>query len=309
MRGGQPKTGYRRFIEARDFEPGYRDVGERVTASLAAASSRLAILPFDQEMDVPGLSEIVRRHIADQIANHLRPDQVAFTEFFSQDELDQRMTVTEQQHMTRERAIALGRRIGAARVVWGRIYGAHTETNTDRYQGNIYRKDEGRDSSGRTIDRYAEIPFEAVRRERRVSVSVTSEVLDVNDEDAITHYEESPRAAARTVYTSFVPDVDCARYSLVPPSMRDRDSDRAGRTEHGWHDTFGSWAVPGLLERARRDHGRRSYRHEYRDEFLANTIEQPVFLDDLPDETDLLVVALDGVWRGVLTQVREQDEK
>jgi hypothetical protein len=303
------KEAYRRFYEARSYWPGYQDVEARAQQAFQEAHVRLAILPFDDEMDVPGLADQVRQQMAAEVAKRLRPDQLVFTEIVPADEVDRRITVDEQRHMSAERAVAIGRRIGASRVVWGRIYGAHFETNTDRYVGSLFRREEYRDSSNRTVTRYAEVGFEAVRRQRTVTVRVSSQVMDANEAQAVTQRDRTLDASARTVYTSYVPDGECDHYSLVTPDMKQHDSDRAGRIEGSWHDTFGSWTVPALLQCSRDNHSRRSYRSAYRDEFRSNTVERPYFLDDMPTEADLLCVALYGSGRDIVDQIREQDEK
>lgn len=306
---GAAKEAFRRFDAARGYWPNYRDVDARAQASFREAHVRLAILPFDDEMNVPGLSEQVRQQMAAEVDRRLRPDQLTFTEIVPQAEIDRRMTVEEQKHMTSERAVAIARRIGASRVVWGRIYGAHFETNNDRYVGSVYRREEFQDSLHHTVTRYVEVGFQAVRRERDVTVRVASQVLDTDEVEPVTQREKTFQAAARTVYTSYLPDGDCDRYCLVPPDLKQRDSDRARRVEGAWHDTFGSWSVPAFLECARSNHSRRSYRSEYRDEFRSNTVDRPYFLDDMPTETDLMLVALYGSGRDVVDQVREQDDK
>jgi hypothetical protein len=308
-RAGDDKEAYRRYSEARGYWPGYRDVDARAQKAFQDARVRLAILPFDDEMNVPGLADQVRQQMASEVANRLRPDQLTFTEIIPADELDRGMTVDEQRHMTSDRAVAIARRIGASRVILGRIYGAHFETNTDRYVGSVYRREEYSDSSNRTVTRYTEVGFEAVRRQRHVTVTVSSQVLDTNQLAAVTQRDRTLEATARTVYTSYRPDGDCDRYSLVPPEMKQHDSDRAGRIESGWHDMFGSWTVPALLQCSRDNHDRRSYRSDYRDEFRSNTVDHPYFLDDMPSETDLLTVALSGSGRDIVDQVREQDDK
>ncbi|MGH7741763.1 MAG: hypothetical protein ACRENS_07065 [Candidatus Eiseniibacteriota bacterium] len=306
---GDDKEAYRRFSEAREYWPGYRDVEVRAEQAFRDAHVRLAILPFDDEMKVPGLAEQVRQQMAAEVAHRLRPDQLVFTEIVPQSEIDRRITVDEQWHMNSDRAVAIGRRLGASRVVWGRIYGAHFETNTDRYVGSVFRREEHDDSLHHTITRYVEVGFEAVRRERNVTVRVSSEVLDTDQIEPVTQRERTLDAAARTVYTSYQPDGDCNRYLLVPPDLQQRDGDRAQHIQSAWHDTFGSWTVPNLLQCARDNHGRRSYRSEYRDEFRANTVDRPYFLDDMPTEADLLAVALLGSGRDIVDQVREQDDK
>ena len=306
---GDDKEAYRRYAEARSYWPGYRDVDARAQEAFRDAHVRLAILPFDDEMDVPGLADQVRQQMAAEVSQRLRPDQLTFTDIIPQAEIDNRMTVEEQRHMTSDRAVAIARRIGAARVVWGRIYGAHFETNTDRYVGSVFRREEYSDTSHRTVTRDVEVGFEAVRRQRYVTVRVSSEVLDASQVEPVTQRDRTLEATARTVYTSYRPDGDCDRYSLVSPDMKQGDSERARRIESGWHDMFGSWTVPAFLQCSRDNHDRRSYRSEYRDEFRSNTIDRPYFLDDMPTETDLLAVALYGSGRDIVDQVREQDAK
>lgn len=303
------KEAFRRFDEARAYWPGYLDVGARADQAFREAHVRLAILPFDDAMSVPGLAEQVRQQMTAEVSKRLRADQLTFTEIVPAAEIDRRMTVDEQKHMDADRAVAIGRRIGAARVLWGRIYGAHFETNTDRYVGSVYRRQEFRDSSNRTVTRYVETGFEAVHRQRNVTVRVSSQVLDVNDVRQVTQRDRTCEATARTVYTSYLPEGNCDQYTLVPPDMRQRDADHARRIESGWHDAFGSWTVPALLQCSRDHHDRRGYRSEYRDEFRANTVDRPYFLDDMPTEADLMLVALYGSGRDVVDQIREQDPK
>jgi len=306
---GDSKEAFRRFDEARGFWPAYRDVDARAQAAFHDAHERLAILPFEDDMDVPGLAEEVRQQMTADVVHRLRPDQLMFTEIVSPDEIDRAMTVDEQRHMTSDRAIALGRRIGAGRVVWGRIFGAHFDTNTDRYSGSVYRRDDFTDSLHRTVTQWSAVSFEAVRRERHVTVRVASQVLDTDQIEPVTQRDRTLEASARTVYTSYQPDGDCNRYALVPPDLRQRDPDHARQIESGWHDMFGSWTVPTLMQCSRDHHDRRSYRGDYRDEFRANTVDHPYFLDDMPTEADLLAVALGGSSRDIVDQVREQDQK
>jgi hypothetical protein len=303
------KSAYRRFLAARTYWAGYRDVDARLKEALQQATARLVVAGFDDDSDVPGLADQVRRQVAAELERRVRPDQLTFTQLVPLSEADRRMTVDEQRHMTRETAIALGRRLGARRVVWGRISSPHLETNNDRYEGSIYHREQVRDTSGRMVDRYLEVPFTAVRRERHVSVRVVTEVIDVDDEAVLGQRDDTREAVARTAYTSYSPDGECSRYCLVPPWMRERDSERAGQIERGWQAAFGSWTVPAFLECARQNRARRGYRHEYRPAFLGNTANQPYFLDDLPDEADMTLVALDGLWQSVVAEVRDQDEQ
>lgn len=310
MRRSQPKLAYGHFAEASDYNPGYRDVSERAADALRRANVAIAFLPFVDETGGPDWGRAISEHVRDETLKHLGASTLTFTTFLSPDEVYDRMTVAELGDLSRQNAISLGRRIGARRVVWGRVFSPNVATNTNRYVETIWRREEYRDTSGTQV-RYADEKFVAVERERKASVRWETEVIDVESEEAVTRREGSEEARARTVWTNFRPkaDADYDDYCLVPPDMKKRESGRAKRVEDNWHETFGDWTLPKLLESTRNTGGRSRYSSTWRDAFYADTWSRPLFFDDLPDEHDLIFIALDDVWKPVYANIVDQDPR
>jgi hypothetical protein len=306
MRDGNPKLAYGHFVEARDYAADYRDVSQRASDALRRGIMLIAFLPFADETGGPDMGRTLSEHVRSETLKHLGSAGLTFTSFLTPEQVYDRMTVSELDHLTRENAISLGRRIGARRVVWGRIYSPSVNTNSNRYVETIWRREEFSDSNGTHV-RYLDEHFAAVERERHATVRWETEVIDVESEAAVTRREGSEEARARTVWTNFRPRARNDAYLLVPPDMKQRDADRARAVESGWQETFGDWTLPKLLECTRNTSGRTHYSSASRHEFYGDTWSHPVFFDDLPDEFDLIFIALDNVWKPVYANVVDQD--
>lgn len=306
MREGNPKLAYSRFAEARDYAPGYRDVSQRAADALRRANVLVAFLPFTDETGGSDLGRALSEHVRSETLKHLGPAGLTFTSFLTPEQVYDRLTVSELDNLTREKAISIGRRIGARRVVWGRVYSPSVNTDSNRYDETIWRREEFRDTSGTHV-RYVEEQFRAIERERQATVRWETEVIDVESEEAVTRREGSEEARARTVWTTFRPRAGFDAYCLVPPDMKKRDANRAANVESGWRETFGDWTLPKLLECTRNTSGRARYSSSWRREFYADTRARPLFFDDLPDEHDLIFIALDDVWKPVYANIVDQD--
>ena len=85
---------------------------------------------------------------------------------------------------------------------------------------------------------------------------------------------------------------------------------RAKNREMEWKTDFGNWTLPALLERARKDRSHRHYGHGDRATFIQQDCgERPIWLAELPDERELALIALDGLWQPVLGMLQELDAK
>lgn len=309
LREGRAKQAYFHFRGARDYAPGFRDIEQRIDDAYQRAILRVAILPLEDQTGVHELARTLAAGIWDGVQQHVGSSRLQFTRLIGPEQANARMTVSELDDLSRQQAIQLGRRLGADRVVWARIYGSHTDTQTDRYHDTIFRRRTQRDSSGRGRDVFEPVEFNALERSRQVSANWEMEVLDVNDESSLARRASTVEAFARTVYTDFNPEGSCDDYCLVPPSIRSSDPDRGHRLDQSWQGTFGSWTLPGLLEAARREHGRGSRPSDVRGQFRRDTRGQPVFFDDLPGEGDLLQIAFGDLWRPALDLLKEQDDR
>jgi len=303
----RPKQAYHELLTVRRYVAGYRDIDTRIPTVWQQAVTRVAVLPFDDETGVPGLA----RDIADQmhavLASRVRSKDFEFTQLVPVRNIYDQLSVSRLGMLSRDEAITLGRKLGAERVVWGRFHGLRTDSHTDRYQNSIWRRVVERDTSGHSVERYDEVPFEAIERRRKVELRYDLEVIDVDDEHTVTERGKDLEVTAHTVYTDYLAEDAFDAYCLVPPTMKDKDAARSARLQKEWKDTFLSYTVPKLLERAKRDHSRRRYRSEWREEFVGGSHDYPVFLDDLPPAHEMVHIALDDSWKDVLDALAETD--
>ena len=304
-----PKQAYLDFSAAARFVPGYRDLATRIPRTYEMALTRVAILPFANETDVPGLSKEMAERIYGEVDDHRNPKLFTFTRLVDTDQVYGRMTVSQLERLSRDDAIRIGRQLGAQRVVWGRFSGMNSSNGMGLYHQKIYRHYVDPDPSVANRDRYEESDFTAVTRERTVTAKYEFEVIDTDDESALAHRGDVVKAVANTVYTPFQARGSCDDYCLLPPAMRDRDGGRADQLDKEWTATFGNWTLAKLLLQAREGRGRTRYRPEYRKEFFSASYIFPVFLDDLPSANDLALVALDQTWKPVWESLRDLDSQ
>ncbi len=303
----RPKQAYRELVGARRYVAGFKDIDTRIPRVWQQAVTRVAVLPFDDDTRVPGLARDIADDMHKELAGRVRSKDFEFTELVPAEKIYDQLSVSRLGALSREDAVALGRKLGADRVVWGRYSGLRTDSRTDRYQNSIWRKVVERDTSGRNVEHYEEVPFDATERWRQVEVRYDFEVIDTDDERTVAERGKDLEASAHTVYTDYLYEGSSDAYCLVPPTMKVKDEARSTRMQKEWKDTFKSYTVPKLLDRAKRDHSRRRYRPEWRDEFVRGPNDYPVFLDDLPSVHEMVRIALDDSWKDVLGALAEVD--
>ena len=303
----QPKRAYLEFVDAGRFVPGFRDIAVRIPKAYDLALTRVAILPFANQTDVPGLSKEMADRMYGELDDHLNPRQFQFTRLVDSDQVYGRMAVSQLERLGRDEAIQLGRQLGVQRVVWGHYSGLNANSTTGLYHQTIYRHFVDPDPSVKDRDRYEETSFTAVTRQRDVKVQYEFEVLDVNNEQTLARHGDESHAVANTVYSLFQPRGDCDNYCLLPPAMKSANPKRAEEIDKGWTATFGSLTLSKMLLKSRESRGRTRYRPEYRKEFFNASFVFPVFLDDLPSPNDMALIALDDTWKPVYDALKSLD--
>lgn len=304
-----PKVAWAEFRSAQRYVAGYRDATRRTEEAFAQALARVAVIPFEDQAGVPGLARGLTDRTYAELGHHVRPDQFTFTRLVDPGQVYAHITVAELGHVTRDDAVRIGRRLGADQVVTGRIYGLRSNTNTTSVRQTIYRKVVERDTSGVRRERYDEVDFHAVERERTVTVHYDVEVVDTDDEASLVAYSDAVEGYARVVFTDFQASGSCSDYCVVPPSLTRSDPARAKRLESEWTRHFGTWTLPSLLEQARKDRDRLRYSSSDRGAFFGDCHERPVWLGGLPEENDMASIALDVIWQPVLGMLKELDAK
>ena len=305
----RPKEAWADFLACAEFVAAYRDVQEWIRTAHDQAITRVAILPFANETDVPNLSKSLADAIYGQVAHRLDRHDFEFTELVDPDEVYASMTVKELESLPRDGAFRIGSGVEADRIVVGRFHGMRASSTFQSFDHSIYHKVVERDTSGKTHEHYMETRFVAISRERVVAVHYDLEVLDTRTRAVIASRSEPLEAVARVLWTDFRADGDCDDYCLVPPDLKKSDPERAGVVETRWKECCGEWKLPDLLEHARNERRRAHYQSSYRGEFARDTRGHPVLLGELPSEEDLAYLALGETWRPVLATLRELDKK
>jgi hypothetical protein len=303
-----PKAAYASFRDAADIVAGYRDVQVRMQQAHDAATSRVAIVPFANDTEVPDLSRGVADAMYGQLAAHIRAPTFEFTKLAERDEVYASMTVKELEALGRDEALRIGRGIDASLVVTGRLHGMRASSAFRSFDRPIFRRVVERDSSGEHT-RYVETRFAGVSRERWVTVHCDFDVLDARTGEVVARRQDAFDSDARVVWTDYRAEGDCGTYCLVPPDVKRDDPIHAKEVEDSWHECFGSWRLSDLLERSRRETRRVTYQPGDRGDFRRPSHDHPVLLGELPTEEDLAYVALEDAWQKVLETLRELDEK
>jgi hypothetical protein len=302
-----PKHAYLSFVDAGRYVPGFRDIAVRIPRTYDLAITRVAILPFANQTDIPGLSKIISDHMYGELDDRLNPRQFQFTRLVDNEQVYARMTVSQLEQLSRDEAIQIGRTLGVRRVVWGHFANFKTNSTFGLYHQTIYRHVVDPDPTVKDRDRYEEQDFNAVTRQREVKVSYEFEVIEIQSGQTLTRHGDELRSAANTIYTTFQARGKCDDYCLVPPGLRSSNPDRATQLEQQWGATFGNWTLSKVLLKAREGGSRSHYRPEFRNEFANASYIFPVFLDDLPSSSDMALFALSNTWKPVYDQLQALD--
>ena len=271
----RPKEAYGHYRTAASFVASFADVQDKLRTAHQQGMTRVAILPFANDIDLPGISRSIADATYREVAGRLAREGFEFTELVSPDEIYASMTVHELDRLPPDAAL------------------------------RIYHKVSERDSAGKSHERWVETRFDAVARERVVSLRWELEVIDARSRATISTRSEPVETTARVAWTDFRADGNCADYRLMPPDLEDSESGKGVAAR--WRECFGAWTLPDMLERARRERGRSVYRAGYRDEFRTDSRKHPVLCGELPAEDDMAYLALEGVWRPVLVALKSVD--
>ncbi|MFI5370281.1 MAG: hypothetical protein ACHQ52_01895 [Candidatus Eisenbacteria bacterium] len=301
---GRPKEAWRRFSEAMTFDPNYLDVANRVDDAYQRALTRVAVVPFENQVEVPQLTQTLQRTLATELSRRSGSPAFQFTRVLGSDEIENRMTVTESEGLTRDEARDLGRTLGADRVVCGRIGGLRSHSESADWSFPVYHRERVEDANGLTTETWREWPMHVISRERHVEVTCAYEVVDVRSGAVLATETHPYETWARVVWSDFVVTDDVDHYRLAPGDAPFSDSDRAQRE---WDERMRGITLKDMLTQERERDQREHWNDRYRGEFSGDTREHPVFLGELPPEVAMAAVALRGAWQPVLEALRVLD--
>jgi hypothetical protein len=306
LAGRRPKAAYRHYLAVETFDASYRDVQEKLRTAHERAMTRVAILPFENDVEIDGLTRTLADRIWHEVSSRLAGEGVEFTQLVPLDQVYANLTVGELDRLTPEAMWRVAGGIDAKRIVIGRLHGLRSITNSWTFSSPIYHHVTVRDSTG-SHERWIETPFLATARERVVDARWELTVMDVSSHAELARTGDAVQTFARSAWTDFRADGDCDDYRLVPPDLDTGDHGRS--THERWSESFGSWTLPDMLRRTREDRRRALYTSSYRDEYRRDSRKDPVLCGELPSEEDMAYLAFEDVWRPVLAALKDLDGK
>ncbi len=301
----RPKLAYDAFVACERYVTPYRDATQRRDTAYERAQSRIAVVPFASPSD-PDMGEAVATQWRDALANQLQPPAARFTRVLGSDVITSRMALAQRGTLSREDAVKLGRKAGADRVVWGTVGGVESETRLLYFKEPVVRRIVQKNAAGESITRWVTVPIEVVARVRDVNVAVDAEVLSTETGTSLSHRRIPRSTSARVVWTSYVPEGELDRYSLVTDEVRANEPDRAKAVETRWKTVVGDGVTLAQVLAARREtKGEARYDKGSLGRFALGTAF--VFLQELPPANDLARAALMQGWTPLADELARLD--
>ncbi len=282
----RPKQAHGHLADCERFVPDYRDAGTLADRAMAKAVTRVAILPLG---GAEGLGKDVADRWREDVTKSLEA-HAQYTRVQPASAVDPWMTVSQLDGLTRDEALALGRKAGAQRVVWGTVGNVDSKTHLEFFRDMVWRRDRETDSHGSTVTRWTAVPIEVLGRRRDVTVHASYELIDTRDGAALAQQAFDRTTSARVLWTDYQPGEDLDAYALVTDAMRASDPDRARGIEARWKDVCGDATLRQVLEARAASHGHGHYDRDVLARFVAGATF--AFLEELPPPNDLAVAAL-----------------
>jgi hypothetical protein len=296
LQSRRPKAAYDHFRAAEAFVSGYRDAARLADRAYEKALTRVAFVPFSVSSGGAAFGRDVADSWRDDLTQHMAPPLTRFTRILGAEAVEQAMSVSQLGRVSRDDAVALGRKAGAQRVVWGSIGGVHSDTRLQFFRDAVARRVVTKGPDGNEVTRWVEVPIEVVARVRDVTVEVEYEVISTRDGTSLAHQRGDRATSARVVWTSYNPVGDLAAYALVSETLRAANPDRAREVESRWKSVCGDQTTLGQVLEARRTTGRSArYDRGVLPRFIAGAAF--VFLEDLPPAEDLAFAAVARGWQ------------
>ncbi|HTM58594.1 MAG TPA: hypothetical protein VL123_09290 [Candidatus Udaeobacter sp.] len=302
----RPRRAWMAFEDAQRFVPDYRDASRLSDKAFERAQVRVAMVPFFTASGDVTLGRDVASSWRDALARNLESPATHFTHVLGGASVEQQMTVSQLSHLTRSDAIALGRKAGAERVVWGSVGNVDGSTRFRMFTDVIARRIVERNAKGEENSWWVDVPVEVISRERTVTADVDYEIIATREGATLAHQTQRRSTSARVVWTSFSPEGDLGSYALVSDLVRAARPDRAREVESKWKEVCGeNTTLQQVLEARRSNRSAGHYDRDALPRFMAGAAF--VFLQDLPPQNDLAYAALAQGWQPLAKDLMRLD--
>jgi hypothetical protein len=288
---GRPKRACAEFAEAGRYMDHYRDLSSREDQAQSDAITRVAVVPFRASSKDPALGVQVAQAWRGDLAQNLAPPATQFTRILGDDAIENAMTVSELQGVTREDALRLGRKTGAQRVVWGSVGGVKSKTRVNVFKDTVARRVVVKNRDGSQTVTWIDVPIQVIARVRDVNAGMDYEVIETRNGATLSRRHVDRSTSARVVWTFDQFEGDPSSYALVSETVATANPQRAKQVQARWKSVCGEGTTLAQVVRARREAGSSGrYSRSTLPRFAAGAAF--VFLEDLPPAEDLALAAL-----------------
>jgi hypothetical protein len=290
----RPKQACLAFRECERFVTNYRDAAVLAEKAFTKALTNVAVVPFRSSgNDAPAGTQIAEVWRTD-LSRALAPPHAEFTRIMGGDDIERSMNVSQLKYLSRDDALALARKAGAQRAVWGSVGGVKSTTRLELFKDHVARRVTEVDAEGRKHVRWIDVPIEVVARIRDVTVGVDYEVLSTRNGASVARRHLDRTTSARVVWTSYQPEADVETYALVSETTRSSNAARARDGETRWKAVCGEGTTIAQVLEARLASGSSGSTGRYGRDSLPRFIAGAafVFLQELPPTEDLALAAV-----------------
>lgn len=307
---GNPKGAYAILQKASRLDPFDEEIQRRLRTTFDLAVDRVLILPVANDTRYSLSSDDLDPMEQPDFDRNVTRRHLEFTVFLDPQLAWRNASAQDFRGLTRDVADRVGRRSGASRVVWSRIYGDRLDTNRRSRMESVYRKTSVVGPNGQRVESWEARSCEVVTQDRWVSVLFECEIRDARTGWIVARRTGERNIGVRTVAALTPMAGSASEYSLWPPELAANDPSACRSLEKDWKARYGGISFAKLLERSCQRAEPISFSRSvcYGEMSEANRSLR-VYYGELPSGEDMLRVATADTWREVAEAIQEADQK
>ncbi|MGH7342387.1 MAG: hypothetical protein ACREKH_18020, partial [Candidatus Rokuibacteriota bacterium] len=248
LAAGDPKDAFFALSDAVRMTPDDETVRTRLDDVHAQATDHILVFPLvnDTRYDL-SLAALDPGESYD-LSHSLGKRNLLFTDLLAPDLAWRAGTAEEFRSLTPQRAMQIGGRAGASRVLWGRVYGDRLDTRTEIVQETVYRVTTAVDPEGNRVETWEAHTLRVATHDRWASAAIECEVYDVESGELVTRREDAETVGIRTVVGLSSLRGEAREYRLYPKEWETSDREACRARDREWQDRYGELGVSRMIE-------------------------------------------------------------
>jgi len=308
LAAGDPKDAYFALSDAVRMTPDDASVRTRLDDVHAEATDRILIFPLVNDTRYALAPSALDPGESYDLDHALGKRNLLFTDLLAPDLAWRASTAQEFRSLTPQRAMQIGERAGASRVLWGRVYGDRLDTRTEIVQETVYRATTVVDPEGNRVETWEAHTLRIATHDRWASAAIECEVYDVESGQLVTRREDEETVGIRTVVGLSSLRGDAREYRLYPKEWETSDRELCRARDREWQDRYGELGVTRMIELCGRTPGVAVLSGGTTYGEIVNSSKRfGVYYGKLPSEEALLSHALSDSWKLVADALAEAD--